>query len=236
MPTMWTGFTRDCSPDKLEQKRWEIFCPTCSGEVKPIPTPENKPLHPGSIYAITKHTQEELCLNFGSAYQIPVIVLRFFNVYGPRQSLSNPYTGIISAFIQRLHNHLPPEIYEDGQMTRDFVYVSDVVKASLIALTYPKSILVNIGSGKLITILELAQTLSRLTEPELKPKVVGKVRIGDIRHCFADLTLAQKVFGFEPAITIEDGLKLVVNATSGIQAIDQSLQAENELRQAGLIK
>lgn len=223
-------------PENLEQKQWEVLCPVCSGELQPIPTPEHKPLSPGSVYAITKRTQEELSLIVGEAYQIPVIVLRFFNVYGPRQSLSNPYTGIISTFIQRLRNHFPPEIYEDGQMTRDFVHVSDVVKACLIALAYPQSILVNIGSGEFTTILKIAQTLCKLIDPALEPVVVGKARVGDIRHCSADLNIARQAFGYQPEVSLEDGLQQVVTATSGDQTIDQSWLAENELRQAGLIK
>jgi len=225
----------------LAQHRWSVLCPNCSALIKTIPTPESKRPDPGSIYAITKLNQEQLCLCFGQAYNVPIIILRFFNVYGPRQSFSNPYTGIITAFIQRLVNGQDPEVYEDGLMTRDFVYVSDVIKACLGSLDIPGSNTLNVGTGQFTSILTLAQHLCDLIRPGSKPKVVELARIGDIRHCSADLFKITEILEFLPSISILEGLKLLI-AESGLDLIskpsiaDFSVIARNELKRAGLLK
>jgi dTDP-L-rhamnose 4-epimerase len=221
---------------QLEQKDWEITCPNCNAVLQPVLTPETKSLSPGSIYAISKQAQEQLSLCFGDAYQVPVVVLRFFNVYGPRQSLNNPYTGILSTFMQRLLNHQPPEIYEDGKMTRDFVYVSDVVRACILALGVAQTATLNIGSGQFTTILEIAQMLSKIVAPDISPQVVGFARVGDIRHCSADLTKAARVLGYRPQVGLQEGLAKIVAEVQDQWVSDQSAFARDELRSAGMLK
>lgn len=220
----------------LEQKEWEVLCPNCNGPVQPLPTPETKTLSPGSIYAINKQAQEELSLCFGSAYQVPIAVLRFFNVYGPRQSLYNPYTGILSTFMQRLLNHQPPEIYEDGKMTRDFVYVSDVVRACLQVLEINQTAVLNIGSGQFTAILEIAKRLSEIVAPGISPEITGFARVGDIRHCSANLTQAARVLGYQPLVGLQEGLVNVATEMQDQLISDRSASARDELKLAGLLK
>jgi len=229
------------TPQALEQHHWSVFCPNCSNLLQPIPTPESTPPAPGSIYAITKLTQEQLCLCYGQAYNVPIIILRFFNVYGPRQSIINPYTGIISTFIQRLKNGQNPEVYEDGLMTRDFVYVTDIINACLKPLLTPKSTVLNIGTGQFTTILDLAQHLCNLIDPSRKPIVVEVGRVGDIRHCFADLTQAGAILDYQPSISIQEGLRLLMAESDLNQVGNHSIHdfsgiARDELDQAGLLK
>ncbi len=224
------------SPEALEQKLWEATCPNCSRPIRPVLTPETKRYIPGSIYGITKLSQEQLCLCFSQTYQIPSIVLRLYNVYGPRQSPSNPYTGIITTFLQRLQNGQAPEVYEDGLMTRDFVFVSDVIKACLSALELDQSGVFNVGTGQFITILEIANLLCQMINPEIKPQVVGISRLGDIRHCSADLTRVSNTMHYQPSVILKDGLLKVIEGYKHKQVTDQSSIAMNELRQAGLLK
>ena len=220
----------------LEQKQWHVTCPNCNGPLQPLPTPETKPLSPGSIYAISKQAQEQLSLCFGGAYQVPIVVLRFFNIYGPRQSLNNPYTGILSTFMQRLLNHQPPEIYEDGKMTRDFVYVSDVVRACILALGIDQTAVFNIGSGQFTTILEIAQRLIELVAPGISPQMTGFARVGDIRHCSADLTEAARVLGYQPQVGLQEGLAKVIAEVRDQFVSDRSASARDELKLAGMLK
>jgi dTDP-L-rhamnose 4-epimerase len=234
----------DCGPvappvrtaEALERKSWEISCPQCGKALRPLPTPESKIPAPGSIYAITKLTQEQLCLTYGQAYRIPTIALRFFNVYGLRQSLTNPYTGIISAFLQRLLNGQSPEVYEDGQMTRDFVYISDVVAACLLALDYPRSTVMNIGSGQFTTILELARTLCAIAGSDIRPRIVGVARLGDIRHCSADLQRAVSELKFHPSVSLGEGLQQIWADASSRLLRDLTAIARQELQKFGLLK
>ncbi len=228
------------SAGALNRKAWEITCPLCNGPLTPLPTPESKSLAPGSIYAVSKQSQEQLALCFGAAYQIPVVILRFFNVYGPRQALSNPYTGILSTFIQRLFNQLPPQVYEDGKMSRDFVHVADVVNACQLALKLPQSGLFNIGSGEFTTILELAQTMCELLYFGQPPEVIGVARVGDIRHCSASLSHAAEILGYSPRVALKAGLAEVIDHAKqeSMQRTlaDRSAIARDELKQSGLLK
>jgi dTDP-L-rhamnose 4-epimerase len=224
----------------LNSKAWEITCPLCGSPLTPLPTPESKSPAPGSIYAVSKQSQEQLVQCFGAAYQIPVVILRFFNVYGPRQSLRNPYTGILSTFIQRLFNQLPPQVYEDGKMSRDFVHVDDVVNACQLALKLPQSGLFNIGSGEFTTILELAQTMCELLHLGQPPEVIGVARVGDIRHCSASLIHASEVLGYSPSVALKDGLAEVIDhakhESAKLTLSDRSSIARDELKQSGLLK
>jgi dTDP-L-rhamnose 4-epimerase len=224
---------------QIDLKQWELTCPYCSSPVTPIPTPESTPPKPASIYAITKLTQEMMCLCFGQAYGLPVVALRYFNVYGPRQSFSNPYTGIITTFLSRLFNGKAPEVYEDGQMKRDFVHVSDVVRANLLAIesTEADGHAINVGAGIDFNINNLAQLLCEMISSRLKPQVVGIARLGDIRHCTADLQMAKKMLGYEPRTLLQDGLQSVIEyAKQQTKIDDHSAVALRELAESGLLR
>jgi dTDP-L-rhamnose 4-epimerase len=180
-----------------------------SGErVRPIPTPETKPAENSSVYALTKYDQERLCLLFGAAYSVPVVALRFFNVYGPRQALSNPYTGVLAIFASRLLNGRPPLVYEDGGQRRDFVSVYDVARACRLALERDGAdgLPVNIGSGESVTVLEIGRKLAEVLGVKIEPEVTGRYRAGDIRHCFAEVERARELLGFEPIVELERGM------------------------------
>jgi dTDP-L-rhamnose 4-epimerase len=178
----------------------------------PRPTTEEKPLDPTSIYALNKADQERMVLQIGAAYGIPSAALRFFNIYGPRQALSNPYTGVAAIFSSRLMNGNPALIYEDGEQSRDFVSVHDVVQGLLLAGEHPAAAgeVFNIGSGRAVTVRQIAETLARVMEVDIPPQVTGRYRIGDIRHCFADIGRARRLLGYDPRVTLEDGMNELV--------------------------
>ena len=181
-------------------------------ELRPVPTSEAKPLIPTSVYAMSKRDHEELCLVVGAAYGVPTVALRFFNVYGPGQSLSNPYTGVAAIFASRLLNGNAPVIFEDGLQSRDFIHVSDIVEGILLALEAPDAdgARINLGTGRPSTVDDVAAALARGLGVEIEPKRPGQYRAGDIRHCFADTTLANELLGFEASVTLEDGMAALV--------------------------
>jgi dTDP-L-rhamnose 4-epimerase len=201
-----------------------------------VPTPESKPPSLASVYALTKYDQERMCLLFGAAYDVPTVAMRFFNVYGPRQSLSNPYTGVLAIFASRLLNDRRPVVYEDGRQRRDFVNVADVVRASRLGLASDGADgrAVNVGSGRGVTVLEIADELARVLGKEIEPEVVGKFRAGDIRHCFADVSLAREALGFEAEITLEEGMRSLAGWLEGEAAIDRFEDAAAQLAERGL--
>ncbi len=223
--------------EQLKKREWEMRCPKCRKIVRPIPTNEDKPLHPTSIYAITKRDQEEMCLNVGRAYGIPTVALRYFNAYGPRQSLNNPYTGVCAIFSARIKNNNPPLIFEDGLQTRDFVSVQDIVQANLLAMENRNANyeVFNVGTGKQVSILDIATTLSEMYGKDLRYNVVNKYRSGDIRHCFADISKIQKI-GFEPLVSFEDGIRELVEWGRSQEADDKSDVAYEELKKKGLVE
>jgi len=231
-------FPKPRSIEQLERGEWEVACPKCGQWVRAVATDEDKPLQPDSIYAISKRTQEELCLHVGKAYGIPVVVLRFFNVYGPRQALSNPYTGILSVFSARLLNGKSIEIYEDGAESRDFVHVRDAVQACVLALHRHEACgqIINVGTGVATSILEIGRLLMSKLGVEAPPLIPGKFRVGDIRHCYADLTKATKVLGFSPQITLADGIDNLLAWVREQTPQDLSWQAERELIAKGLLR
>ena len=199
------------APDRLRAHDWEMRDPDGTG-LRPLPTDEAKPLDPTSIYALTKADQEKMVLQIGEAYGIPSVALRFFNIYGPRQSLSNPYTGVAAIFSSRLLNGEPPLIFEDGEQRRDFVSVYDIVQALLLAGEAPGAVgkALNVGSGSPVTVSEVATTLARVLGVDVAPQVTSRYRVGDIRNCFADITLAREAMGYEPRVTFEDGMRDLV--------------------------
>ena len=197
------------NPSDLSSLYWEVRCPTCGRAVRPAPTTESKPLSSTSIYAITKKMQEELVLCFGQAYKLPVVALRYFNIYGTRQSLSNPYTGLVAIFLSRLLNKKPPIVFEDGLQSRDFINVKDIARANLLALTTAGADFqtVNIGNGASTTVLDVYNTLANVLNIEKNATITGEFRAGDIRHCFADSSRARQLLGWEPTVPLETGLK-----------------------------
>ncbi len=222
---------------QLLDRDWEIGCPQCGAKVKPVPTNEDKPLFPSSVYAISKQDQEQFCLVVGRAYDIPVVALRYFNVYGPRQALSNPYTGVCAIFSGRLLNDERPAIFEDGEQTRDFVHVSDIVQANLLALETDKADYqaLNIGTGFPISISEIALMLADGLHKDIKPQVTGKYREGDIRHCVPDISRARKLLGYEPKVKLADGIPELLEWVRQQQAANTT-QATAELEQHQLVR
>jgi dTDP-L-rhamnose 4-epimerase len=187
---------------------------------------------------LTKYDQERLCLIFGEAYDTPAVALRFFNAYGPRQALSNPYTGVLAIFASRLLNGRPPLIFEDGLQRRDFVAVADVARACRLALETDAAAgrTVNVGTGRGVTVLEVARQLAGILDVEVGPRVSGRVRTGDVRHCFADTTLARELLEFETQVDLEQGLVDLAGWLEGQVADDRVEDAAAELLSRGLTR
>ncbi len=222
--------------EQLQRRQWEPVGP--EGEpLVPLPTPEDKLAVPSSVYALSKEDQERLCLMLGAAYHIPTVALRFFNVYGPRQSLSNPYTGVLAIFASRLLNGRAPAVYEDGLQRRDFVDVRDVALACELALDREEAVghALNVGSGRSYSILEVArQVAEALDREDMAPEVLGKYRVGDIRHCFADLTRARSYLGYEPQFELAASLGELAGWLQGQSCDDRADAARGELDRQGL--
>jgi len=221
--------------DALRGGDWEL---RAGGEpLTPVPTHEGKPPMPTSVYALSKLDQERLCLIVGQAYGIPTTALRFFNIYGTRQALSNPYTGVLAIFAARYMNGKPPRIFEDCQQRRDFVHVSDVARACRLALESDGASgrAINVGSGVSVSIVEVAHAMAKaLDVDDLPPEITGQFRVGDIRHCFADITLARELLGYAPRVTLEQGLVELVEWMQHQQAVDRVDAAAAELASRGL--
>ncbi|HLG72317.1 MAG TPA: NAD-dependent epimerase/dehydratase family protein [Chloroflexota bacterium] len=225
--------------EQLRRRQWEMCCPSCGAELTPKPTSETKPLFPASVYAITKRDHEEMFLAFGSAYGMPAVALRFFNIYGSRQALSNPYTGAAAIFCSRMMSGHPPLIYEDGLQRRDFVHVSDVVQACCLALQRPEADgqALNVGSGQPLTINEVAGTIAGALGWRGGLEITGKYRAGDIRHCYADISRLTELLGYQPRYTFERGVYELVDWVSQQQRIrDEVVAAVDELATRGLVR
>jgi len=224
-------------PGQIKNKDWELKCPYCKKDINALPTDEDSPLSPGSIYAITKQTQEQLISNFCKSFKMPFVILRYQNVYGPRQSLSNPYTGILSIFSTRIMNGEPPLIFEDGKESRDFVYIDDTIQATTLAIENKtlKEGIFNVGTGRRVSVLEVAKILLEKFNSSLKPKIIEKGRIGDIRSCYADITKIKRVLGYKPKYDIRIGLTNFVDwVKSQPTFTDLSEKANEELKGKGL--
>jgi dTDP-L-rhamnose 4-epimerase len=220
----------------LKQGRWE---PRVEGatSLEPVPTPEQKRPMLSSVYALSKYDQEQLCLMVGRAYGISTVALRFFNTYGPRQALSNPYTGVLAIFASRILNGKPPLVFEDGKQLRDFVSVHDVARACRLALESERAAFraINVGSGRASGIVELGTKLARvLGRPELLPEVTRKYRVGDIRHCFSDIQLASELLQYSPQVSLEEGMLELGNFLKAETPLDRSEVARDELEARGL--
>ena len=223
------------SLDQLRAGKWEVTDEQ-GAVLEPVATTETKRPSLSSVYALSKYDQERMCLMVGRAYSIPTIALRFFNVYGPRQALSNPYTGVLAIFAARLLNDNPPMIFEDGLQKRDFVSVHDVAQACVLALeSSATDEAFNIGSGESYTVREIAERVAAAVgKPEIGPEVAGKYRVGDIRHCFANIDRARAVLGYHPRVTLDVGLTELAEWLEGQTAADRVSQASEELSLRGL--
>lgn len=235
-------FPRLRSLKQVSNKQWEPTCPAKGGSVckeilERLPTDEEKPASPQSIYAITKRAQEEMALAVGRAHGIPVTVLRYFNVFGPRQALSNPYTGVAKIFALDICSGKSPLIYEDGQQTRDFVHVSDVVHANILAASNAKADgeIFNIGTGRPTTVVDLARSIAERSRHCISINPTEQFREGDVRHCFADISKARNLLGYEPRVLLPEGLDNLLPTTfeSGIAVTSD--RADAEMRERGLI-
>lgn len=224
------------SKEQLSAGNWEPFDGN-GRPLRPIPTPETKTPSLASVYALSKYDQERLAMIIGRSYDLPVTALRFFNVYGPRQALSNPYTGVLAIFSSRYLNEKPPLIFEDGLQQRDFVHVKDVARACRQAMETPEASdnVFNIGSGEAYTIREIAKKMGEtMGKSHLTPNVTGKYRAGDIRHCYADISKAESVLGYSPEISLQDGIEELIEWLAGQSASDNVDKAEEELAEKGL--
>jgi dTDP-L-rhamnose 4-epimerase len=222
--------------EQLKNREWEVM-DASANVLTPVPTPESKPPCLASVYALSKFDQERLCLMLGRAYNIPTVALRFFNVYGTRQALSNPYTGVLAIFASRLLNNSAPLVNEDGQQRRDFVSVLDVAQACILAMEKAPAVAgqaFNVGSGRNYTVLEVGRRLAEVLGKDLEPEITGKYRVGDIRHCFADISLTRELLGYEPKAMLEDSLIELAQWLEGQIAVDRVPQAAAELSARGL--
>ena len=226
------------TPEKMASGQWEMECPNCGRSVHPMPTDETKEQVCSSIYAMTKRDQEEMVLNIGSTYGIPAVALRFFNVYGPRQSLSNPYTGVAAIFMSRIKSCHQPVIFEDGNQSRDFVSVHDIVQASILAMEKDEANYssFNVGTGKKTTILDIANTLIELYDtPEIQPDVKNAFRKGDIRHCFADISRIKETLGYRPEVSLDDGMRELFEWSRYADSEDRFEQVACEMEARGIV-
>jgi len=222
--------------EQLKVGDWEVRN-TAQEVLLPIPTPETKQPTLASVYALSKFDQEQMCLIFGKTYGINSVGLRFFNTYGTRQALSNPYTGVLAIFASRLLNNNPPLIFEDGYQKRDFVSIHDVVQACRLAMEIPEAAgkVFNVASDRQYTVLEAAQLMAKVLGKEhIQPLITEKYRVGDVRHCFADITQARATLGYKPCVTLEDGLVELATWLEGQVAFDRVVEASAELAARGL--
>jgi dTDP-L-rhamnose 4-epimerase len=225
--------------EQLEAGDWEVHCPRCGAVLVPAPTDEDKPLYPTSIYAINKRDHEEMALAFGYAYGVPAVALRFFNIYGSRQALNNPYTGVAAIFSGRILAGQKPLVYEDGQQQRDFVHVSDIVQACTLAIGSPAADyqVLNVGTGRPISVLQVGELIAAELGWTSGYDVVHKFRAGDIRHCYADISRIGDLLGYQPRYCFEDGVHELVSwvreqqSGSGAHA-----EANRQLAAYGLVR
>jgi len=222
---------------QLRRREWEPRCDRCGRELAPVATREDAPLRPTSVYGITKRDQEELVLVLGRAYGLETVALRYLNVYGPRQALGNPYTGVAAIFAARLLNGRPPLVFEDGRQIRDLVHVSDVVAGTLAAMEAPAAPghALNIATGRRVRVVDLARAIARALGSEIEPELTGEFRAGDIRHCFADVGLAGRLLGFEAGHSLDRGLLELAEWVAAQRVDERGDEAVALLRERGLV-
>ena len=225
--------------ENLKKRNFNLICNKCKLELQLLATDEKSKIHPSSIYGITKQQQEQMILLIGKSIGIPTVALRYQNVYGPGQSLSNPYTGILSIFSTRILNGNDIEIYEDGKESRDFVFIDDVIESTILSLEKKQvnGEVINVGSGVATTILEVAITLKTLYNSNVNITVSNKYRLGDIRHNYADLTKIKNSLGFKPKYDFITGITKFVDWVKTQEIKEDKYESSvEELKQRGLIK
>ncbi len=224
---------------QLQSGDWEVHCPRCDSALEPLATDEDKPLFPTSIYAINKRDHEEMALAFGFAYELPAVALRFFNIYGSRQALSNPYTGVAAIFCGRMLEGQTPLIYEDGRQMRDFVHVSDIVQACQLAMASPAADyqVLNVGTGQPISVRDVFTLLAEALDFQAPPRITRQFRAGDIRHCYADISRIRSLLGFEPRTTFADGVRELIGWVANQRGISATVaDAHAQLVEYGLVR
>ncbi len=228
------------SLEQLKRKDWELNCPKCGSKVKPLLTDEKSKLNPSSIYAFSKQAQEKMGLLIGKTYGINTTVLRFFLVYGTRQSLSNPYTGVCAIFSIRTLYGKSPIIFEDGEQSRDFVNVNDICQALILAMEKEAANgeIFNVGTGTPITIKEVAETITQKINPKIKTIYNQQYRVGDIRHCVADISKIKNKLGYSPKLSFKEGIDDLIDWIKSNKDDVQkpSQKAIQELKAKGLLK
>ncbi len=224
------------TPRQLKAHDWEMTARD-GVPLRPVPTPEFKQPSLASVYALSKYDQEQMCLMVGRAYGVSTVALRFFNAYGPFQSLSNPYTGVLAIFASRLMNGERPIIFEDGEQLRDFVSVYDLARACRLALEVPAAtdMVFNVGSGQKISVKDVAIKLAKVLGSKIEPEITANYRVGDIRHCFPDIGLAQQILGYRPEVTLEHGMLDLAEWLDRQTAPDRFDEMRNELASRGLV-
>ena len=219
--------------------KFDLFCDACGSELNLMPTDENSKIHPSSIYGITKQQQEQMILLMGKSLGIPAVALRYQNVYGPGQSLSNPYTGILSIFSTRMLNGNDIDIYEDGEESRDFVFIDDVVEATILALEKEEANhqIFNVGSGETTSVSQVANSLKKLYDSNVNISIGGSFRLGDIRHNYADLNKIKNLLGFTAKFDFQTGISRFVDWVKTQEVKEDKYEKSlNELKNKGLIK
>jgi dTDP-L-rhamnose 4-epimerase len=223
--------------EDMEQGRFDLLCPRCGEPLIPAPTDEDQPLSPLSVYAWTKKEQEELCRYAARTFGIPATILRYFNVYGPGQSLKNPYTGVVSIFFSRIMSGQPISLYEHGKPIRDFVHVSDVARANVAALEsdVAPGACINVGTGCAVTIADVARGLAAACGREVEFVDRGEFRVGDIYSCYADIARARRLLGYGPSAGLAEGLESFATWARGEEWVDLYQRSVDELRQHDLM-
>lgn len=226
------------SGEQMKKNDWEVHCPECTRPLTPLPTKETKFQEVTSTYALSKKDQEDLVMMLGKTYGIPCTALRYFNVYGPRQSLNNPYTGVAAIFLSRVKNKSQPLVFEDGNQSRDFVSVHDITQANVLAMQNKAADyeIFNVGSGSQVTISQVAETIIKAHRSSVKPKITAQFRPGDVRHCFADIGKIKHKLGYKPKMSFEQGVHELIDWGKTEQAKDNLEQAFGELQKHGLLK
>lgn len=226
-------------PEDLTKGDFEVKCPICNSNIKLLATDENSAILCSSVYGLTKDVQEKMSLLIGKSIGIPVVVYRYQNVYGPGQSLKNPYTGILSIFSTRIKNGNNINIFEDGKESRDFVYIDDVVNGTILSIENERANyeVFNIGTGVNVDVLTVAETLKKLYDSNIKIEISGNFRLGDIRHNFADIAKAKKILGYIPEYDFDRGIRKFVDWVN-----QQEIEKDNyeksieEMKKKGLYK
>jgi dTDP-L-rhamnose 4-epimerase len=225
------------SLEQLRKGDWEVHCPICDAITKSAPTPENAPVGGETVYGLTKVDQEKLVLLWGKQVGVPSVALRYSCTYGPRQSIFNPYTGVIAIFCTRLLNNLPPVLYEDGEQTRDFSFVEDIARANLFAAESDKldGLAVNVGSGNGVPIRQVAQILSHALKIDIEPEARGEFRPGEMRHLTSDITKIRSA-GYKPRVELEEGIQRYIDWIRSQSDIrDYFTEAEQILKSKGIV-